>query len=818
MIPRQTTMIDADAFYSSNNVTIRGISGSYAEEYAAAHSIPFESIDIPAAQIAITPENPTVNRGRTVQLVLTVTPEDFTDEVQWKTADTDIVTVDERGVVTGIAAGTATVRVTVGNLTKDITVTVNEPISRIYLNQTSAELKAGEVLTLTTTVYPENATNKNMLWTSSNPAVAQVDENGRVLAISKGTATIQAEAADGSGCTASCTVTVTGNLNMVTSVEHFESSHSYQNNLSEVWLYQSPGAERITLTFSDDTEFEAPYDYLEIYANQNQLVGKYTGKELAGQKIVVSGESVLVRLVTDKGGSAYGFRVVDITAEKGDEKPDSALTAIRLNRSSLQLKTDETSKLEVIYEPADTNEDKSVVWDSSNTDIVTVDNTGFITAVSIGTADITVTSVLKPELKDSCTITVSDDDIAEETCTVTFETSGGSSVEPVICRKGSRLSDFGIAVPTKENHIFDGWYKDSECTILWDMNTDTVTSDMTLYAKWTEQNDNNNDNDNMDDDDSAYEMAQRIKLNSVGGQIAAVKSKVYDGSVYRPNIKVTVKENGRTIILTEGADYRVLYDDRINVGAGTITVKGNGKYTGVLTTQYQITPKSLKKLKIVTGGIAADADREIQLEKLPVYVSDAETDSALIYGQDYVLEVIRGNITRKGKLEVNIKAKEGSNYDNIKSVKVKITVYDASGKNFKGIINPENVCYVNEKDKSQIYTGNAIKPEFSVKVGESTLVKNKDFSVKYMNNKEAGVAYAVITGKKGYVGSVVKEFEITPAKSILRLKREIKAVTYNGKLQKPKVSVMAGSKTLKAGRDYTVSYSKNLHASKVRNE
>ena len=130
-----------------------------------------------------------------------------------------------------------------------------------------------------------------MLWTSSNPAVAQVDENGRVLAISKGTATIQAEAADGSGCTASCTVTVTGNLNMVTSVEHFESSHPYQNNLSEVWLYQSPGAERITLTFSDDTEFEAPYDYLEIYANQNQLVGKYTGKELAGQKIVVSGES-----------------------------------------------------------------------------------------------------------------------------------------------------------------------------------------------------------------------------------------------------------------------------------------------------------------------------------------------------------------------------------------------------------------------------------------------------------------------------------------------------------------------------------------------
>ena len=101
-------------------------------------------------------------------------------------------------------------------------------------------------------------------------------------------------------------------------------------------------------------------------------------------------------------------------------------------------------------------------------------------------------------------------------------------------------------------------------------------------------------------------------------------------------------------------------------------------------------------------------------------------------------------------------------------------------------------------------------------MGESTLVKQKNIFVKYMNNKEAGVAYAVITGKKGYVGSVVKEFEITPAKSILRLKREIKAVTYNGKLQKPKVSVMAGSKTLKAGRDYTVSYANNVKVTSAK--
>ena len=82
-------------------------------------------------------------------------------------------------------------------------------VSEITLNTDSATLKVGDTETLTATVTPENATKKDVIWTSSNTGVATV-ENGTVTAVKAGTTTITATAADGSGKSATCTVTVTG--------------------------------------------------------------------------------------------------------------------------------------------------------------------------------------------------------------------------------------------------------------------------------------------------------------------------------------------------------------------------------------------------------------------------------------------------------------------------------------------------------------------------------------------------------------------------------------------------------------------------------
>lgn len=81
-------------------------------------------------------------------------------------------------------------------------------VTSIALSQSSATLTEGETLTLSATVAPDNATDKGITWTSSNDRVATVDANGKVTAVAEGSAIITATAKDGSGVSASCTLTV----------------------------------------------------------------------------------------------------------------------------------------------------------------------------------------------------------------------------------------------------------------------------------------------------------------------------------------------------------------------------------------------------------------------------------------------------------------------------------------------------------------------------------------------------------------------------------------------------------------------------------
>ncbi|HWQ41474.1 MAG TPA: cell wall-binding repeat-containing protein [Desulfosporosinus sp.] len=73
---------------------------------------------------------------------------------------------------------------------------------------TSAEVKVGETVSLSATVTPSTATDQTLKWSSSNAAVATVDDNGKVAGEKEGTVTITAEANDGSGMSAACTVVV----------------------------------------------------------------------------------------------------------------------------------------------------------------------------------------------------------------------------------------------------------------------------------------------------------------------------------------------------------------------------------------------------------------------------------------------------------------------------------------------------------------------------------------------------------------------------------------------------------------------------------
>ena len=149
--------------------------------------------------------------GNTATLTATVEPGNATNKaLTWSTSDNTVATVDENGTVTAVGAGEATITVTTedGEYIATCTVTVTVPVTGVKLNKETLELFTDGSETLTATVEPGNATNKNVTWSSSDETIATVDNNGTVTAVGAGEATITVTTED--GCkTATCIVTVT---------------------------------------------------------------------------------------------------------------------------------------------------------------------------------------------------------------------------------------------------------------------------------------------------------------------------------------------------------------------------------------------------------------------------------------------------------------------------------------------------------------------------------------------------------------------------------------------------------------------------------
>ena len=127
------------------------------------------------------------------------------------------------GMISGTptAEGGSTFTVTAANAygsdSREFTLSIDKPVvipvTGVKLDKTSLTLQETGSDTLTVTVEPDNATSKNVNWESSDTSIATVDASGKVTAISAGSVTITVAAADGSGVSASCSVTVThGNM------------------------------------------------------------------------------------------------------------------------------------------------------------------------------------------------------------------------------------------------------------------------------------------------------------------------------------------------------------------------------------------------------------------------------------------------------------------------------------------------------------------------------------------------------------------------------------------------------------------------------
>lgn len=176
------------------------------------------------------------------------------------------------------------------------------PVESLVLDNTALTMNIGDSATLVSTITPNNATVKNVSWSSSNSSVVSVDNNGNLVACGAGTAVISATACDGSGKKAECTVTVNSSSNPevadnASRIMNSKLSNSIMNaaksGLSVVYFEEYNGEDSIS------------YDTLNILAaNPNvTLVLDYTFFDTTtNQDIhvhVVINQAILSRIMTE---------------------------------------------------------------------------------------------------------------------------------------------------------------------------------------------------------------------------------------------------------------------------------------------------------------------------------------------------------------------------------------------------------------------------------------------------------------------------------------------------------------------------------------
>jgi len=305
----------------------------------------------------------TLNKGDiSAVLTPTITPSNASGDksITWSTDNANIATVDNIGHITAVGGGTATITATTSNgKTAACIVTVLVPASTIEINSEDFSIDKGASKTLTATVGPEDATDKTVIWATSNNDVVLVDGNGKITAENVGTATITATTGDGK-LSAICEVTVGISISTLT--------------LDKTELILIKGTEEILTATVDPPD-----------TTENKTV------EWISSKPTVADVDSTGRITAIEGGTAV------ITAQVGSHVDECVVTVIvpatgiSLNKSAFTLPKGTHGGLTATITPEDAT-DKAVEWTSSDESIATVDSDGKITALSVGVAVITAKS------------------------------------------------------------------------------------------------------------------------------------------------------------------------------------------------------------------------------------------------------------------------------------------------------------------------------------------------------------------------------------------------------------------------------------------
>ena len=167
--------------------------GESTQEIDSPEEIPAEYLDFPFSGLY-------VEVGQSHQVEVTLRPDNTTDKVYWSSGNPSIASIDESGIVTGISVGETTITASAGDLTVSCPIEVAlpyVPVSNIILNFSDFSMNVGDITTVHADVYPANASEPYVFWSSSDSEIAIINrEEGKIVALKEGTVTITCEAAN----------------------------------------------------------------------------------------------------------------------------------------------------------------------------------------------------------------------------------------------------------------------------------------------------------------------------------------------------------------------------------------------------------------------------------------------------------------------------------------------------------------------------------------------------------------------------------------------------------------------------------------------
>lgn len=247
-------------------------------------------------------------------------------------------------------------------------------VEDIILDPSELIIMVNETKKINFNILSENATSKTVTWTSENTKIATVNNDGQVTGVATGEATITATAGNK---TATCNITVTEKFIAVESISLNEQEVSIKDNIQLIASILPENASNKTMSWSSSNEEVATVD-------QN------------GNITTVSVGETTITVTTEDGEKQASCKVI--------VEPTS-VTGITLEVEELLLGLDESITIQATVEPENAS-NKNVTWSSDNEYITTVDNTGKVTAIAVGEANITVTTE-DGGIKATCKVTVS---------------------------------------------------------------------------------------------------------------------------------------------------------------------------------------------------------------------------------------------------------------------------------------------------------------------------------------------------------------------------------------------------------------------------